>query len=66
MNVCHQKGKQMKYLVIKITAEIPINPDLYPEDWTEEQMIEAEKENYHEYIMDYITDEDIKVFDTED
>lgn len=56
----------MKYLVIKITAEIPINPDLYPEDWTEEQMIEAEKENYHEYIMDYITDEDIKVFDTED
>lgn len=56
----------MKYLVIKITAEIPINPDWYPEGVTEEEMIKMEKENYHEYIMDYITDEDIQVFDTED
>jgi hypothetical protein len=56
----------VKYLVIKIKAEIPIDPKLYPDGWTEEQMIEAEKENYHEYILDYITDEDIQVFDTED
>jgi hypothetical protein len=56
----------MKYLVIKLKAEIPVNPDHYPDGMTEEEMIEIERENYHEYIMDYLTDEDIQVFDTED
>lgn len=58
-----------KKFVITMTAEIELKDDWYDnplETYTDEQLIETEKDDVHKWFFDYVKIEDWKVVNTKD
>ncbi len=55
-----------KKLIVTITAEIELKDDWYDEplkNYTNEQLIEGEKDQVHEWFFDYVKSEDWKIIE---